>query len=565
VIRVGAFEIDLARSCIRFEGVECDVRPKVFDVLLFLVDHRNRMTTKQEIMASVWKDTTVSEDVLFGCIGALRELFKDDPKHPKYIKTVNKKGYRLIAPVTWGRAGIKWKRLLIPLAAVLIVLVLWAALRPKPPVVSRAEVAWWEFEKASGSSVADSSGNSNVGVLRGAAKYGVGIVGRALEFDGVTGFVRGANGGSGFPSGDEPRSVVCWLRFSQPPADDTGIFHYGSVDSKSPAANFHLYIDTHGFIGWGNGYGYGTITGATSLADNRWHHVAATYTGGLVEHGIIYVDGKVQIEGRLPLPAHTRIETPWTIGVFMGGGRPLQGSIDDLRVYAIALKNYDVKALYGCTKPEPDLQLPIPGKGYFLSAASDIELEREPAGLNLAHYAGGFGALQFAVSNGRCALKSLQGAAMPRDFRIGMDVSVPKVGRENSRSGPFFGAPPLRIDQDLGKSAGPGYWLSLNSKGVLELWAAGQIMDGAGKPIASSIPLAGFDCSRFHRLEIQVRNGALSVMLDASPARLLDRSGAEVLRLKGLRAGCAGVAFLAPVRPLFSTPQKVRNVRVSRM
>jgi DNA-binding winged helix-turn-helix (wHTH) protein/Tol biopolymer transport system component len=69
-------------------------------VLVCLVGHAGRVVTKQRLMRSVWPDTFVTDDVLTRAISELRRVFGDDVKEPRFIQTVPKGGYRLIAGVS---------------------------------------------------------------------------------------------------------------------------------------------------------------------------------------------------------------------------------------------------------------------------------------------------------------------------------------------------------------------------------------------------------------------------------------------------------------------------------
>lgn len=75
------------------------LEPKVMQVLLVLAEHPGEPVTKEAFMDRVWGDTVVTDDVLARCISSLRKLFGDDPRAPRFIETLRKVGYRLIAPV----------------------------------------------------------------------------------------------------------------------------------------------------------------------------------------------------------------------------------------------------------------------------------------------------------------------------------------------------------------------------------------------------------------------------------------------------------------------------------
>jgi len=97
--RLGPVEIDLVAKCIRREGVEEYTRPTTFEVLVMLIEQRHRPVGKQELIDTLWKGTTVSDDVLVQRIVEIRKLLEDDARNPRYIKTLSKVGYRFIGQV----------------------------------------------------------------------------------------------------------------------------------------------------------------------------------------------------------------------------------------------------------------------------------------------------------------------------------------------------------------------------------------------------------------------------------------------------------------------------------
>ena len=75
------------------------VEPKVMQVLEVLAETPGQVVTRDALVARVWPDVFVSEDVLHRAIRELRRAFGDDTSKPAYIETIRKRGYRLIAPV----------------------------------------------------------------------------------------------------------------------------------------------------------------------------------------------------------------------------------------------------------------------------------------------------------------------------------------------------------------------------------------------------------------------------------------------------------------------------------
>lgn len=86
---------------VRLWSGEAEIRltPKSAAVLGVLVQRAGQPVTKQELFASVWGNTIVSDDALVTCIQELRKALKDDAREPDYIETRHRSGYRFVAPV----------------------------------------------------------------------------------------------------------------------------------------------------------------------------------------------------------------------------------------------------------------------------------------------------------------------------------------------------------------------------------------------------------------------------------------------------------------------------------
>jgi predicted ATPase/DNA-binding winged helix-turn-helix (wHTH) protein len=80
--------------------------PKAFAVLRYLVDHAGRLVTQCEILEAVWPDTSVQPEVLKSQILDIRHALGDDPKNPRFIETLTRRGYRFIAPVADPSAAL---------------------------------------------------------------------------------------------------------------------------------------------------------------------------------------------------------------------------------------------------------------------------------------------------------------------------------------------------------------------------------------------------------------------------------------------------------------------------
>ena len=93
------FELDTGRFELRRRGEPCPVEPQVFDVLCVLVEHRDRVVPKEELLDRVWGDRFVSESALTSRIKAARQAVGDDGRAQRVIGTVHGRGYRFLAPV----------------------------------------------------------------------------------------------------------------------------------------------------------------------------------------------------------------------------------------------------------------------------------------------------------------------------------------------------------------------------------------------------------------------------------------------------------------------------------
>jgi DNA-binding winged helix-turn-helix (wHTH) protein/predicted ATPase len=77
-----------------------DLTPRTFAVLRHLVEHPQRLITKDDMLAAVWGETTVSDAALTSCIRDLRQALNDSARTPRYIETVHRRGFRFIGPIT---------------------------------------------------------------------------------------------------------------------------------------------------------------------------------------------------------------------------------------------------------------------------------------------------------------------------------------------------------------------------------------------------------------------------------------------------------------------------------
>ncbi len=98
------FLLDTNNQCVWRQNVDGDdekirLTPKGFAVLRYLVEHAGRLVTQSELLEAVWPDTFVQPEVLKSQILDIRHALGDDPKNPRFIETLPKRGYQFIALV----------------------------------------------------------------------------------------------------------------------------------------------------------------------------------------------------------------------------------------------------------------------------------------------------------------------------------------------------------------------------------------------------------------------------------------------------------------------------------
>jgi TolB-like protein/DNA-binding winged helix-turn-helix (wHTH) protein len=80
-------------------GQEIHLEPVVLKLLIYLVTHRGRLVSRQELMDTVWGDTVISDSALTKAVGRLRQALGDESAAPRYLETVHSQGYRFMAEV----------------------------------------------------------------------------------------------------------------------------------------------------------------------------------------------------------------------------------------------------------------------------------------------------------------------------------------------------------------------------------------------------------------------------------------------------------------------------------
>src|SRR5688572_1219822 len=91
------YELDPARRLLLRAGQSIPLNAKSFDLLVVLIQNRERVITKEELMEMVWRDQFVEEANLAVQISALRKVLGEKKGEHRFIVTVPGRGYRFVA------------------------------------------------------------------------------------------------------------------------------------------------------------------------------------------------------------------------------------------------------------------------------------------------------------------------------------------------------------------------------------------------------------------------------------------------------------------------------------
>lgn len=107
IVRFGAYEVDLAAGHIRKAGIRIKLQDRPFQILSVLLEQPGEVVTREDLQKRLWPaDTFVDfEHGMNTAVTKLRQALSDEADNPRYIETLPRRGYRFIAPVTFGTNG----------------------------------------------------------------------------------------------------------------------------------------------------------------------------------------------------------------------------------------------------------------------------------------------------------------------------------------------------------------------------------------------------------------------------------------------------------------------------
>jgi len=99
IYRFGGYRIDTTRFELAHQGRALPVEPQVLELLIMLLDNRDRVVTRDELLDRIWKGRIVSDTTLSSRIKTARQVIGDDGRTQGYIRTIHGRGFRFVGAV----------------------------------------------------------------------------------------------------------------------------------------------------------------------------------------------------------------------------------------------------------------------------------------------------------------------------------------------------------------------------------------------------------------------------------------------------------------------------------
>ena len=106
--RLGCWRVEPGLGRISTETTERVVEPKVMEVLVHLVARQGEVVSSDELIAIVWAGRPMGDNPVHRCVSILRRALGDDAHKPRYIGTIPKRGYRVVAAVEAVAGAAPW-------------------------------------------------------------------------------------------------------------------------------------------------------------------------------------------------------------------------------------------------------------------------------------------------------------------------------------------------------------------------------------------------------------------------------------------------------------------------
>jgi DNA-binding winged helix-turn-helix (wHTH) protein/Tol biopolymer transport system component len=98
-VKFGPFTLDLGARKLRRGDELIPLPSRALGALAYLIEHRDRLVDREEIVAAVWNDVAVTDDSLIHAVSVIRRALGDDPSHASFIETIPRRGYRFVGTI----------------------------------------------------------------------------------------------------------------------------------------------------------------------------------------------------------------------------------------------------------------------------------------------------------------------------------------------------------------------------------------------------------------------------------------------------------------------------------
>jgi len=137
---LGPWTVVPERGLLRQGDVKEHLEPMVMDVLMVLAGHQGSVVTRDQLVDAVWDGRFVADEAIVAKIATLRHKLGDDARHPVYVETIPRRGYRLMMPITLPEVAepevagkSRLPIYLFPMVAVIAIITAWAIWGPDDP------------------------------------------------------------------------------------------------------------------------------------------------------------------------------------------------------------------------------------------------------------------------------------------------------------------------------------------------------------------------------------------------------------------------------------------------
>jgi len=104
IYQFDGFELDVGKAELRSRGLPVHIEPQVYALLALLIQNRDRLVSKDEIIDKVWGGRFISESAVSSRVKSLRQSLGDDGTEQRIIKTIHARGFRFVADVQIRKA-----------------------------------------------------------------------------------------------------------------------------------------------------------------------------------------------------------------------------------------------------------------------------------------------------------------------------------------------------------------------------------------------------------------------------------------------------------------------------